>query len=98
LVRGPKVASDKAQDRPFRVLSEPVIPFHPKTVGTTLMWLSEPSGSPEALAPMKMLRFSNRSPGSESVAFLTPSVTLTVAGRGFEGFPSPPPSIAEAKE
>jgi hypothetical protein len=49
-------------------------------------------------APVKMLRFSNSLLGSESVAFLTPSVTLTVAGRGFEGFPSEPSSFAEASD
>jgi hypothetical protein len=92
------VASDKAQDRPFRVLSEPAIPSHASAVGTTLMWLSGPSGSQEVPAPVKMLRFSNSLLGSESVAFLTPSVTLTVAGRGFEGFPSEPSSSAEASD
>jgi hypothetical protein len=45
---------------------------------------------------LTVLRISNSLLGSESVAFLTPSVTFTVAGRAFEGFPSQPPFAAEA--
>jgi hypothetical protein len=60
------------------------------------MWLSGSTGSPEAPVLLTVLRISNSLLGSESVAFLTPSVTFTVAGRAFEGFPSQPPFAAEA--
>jgi len=93
------VASGKARFRPCRVSHADAIPHGPEPAWAALMELSGPSRSQESLVSLGILRFSNGQSVSGSVGLShVPRDLRAVAGRAFRGFPSSPPSAAEALE